>query len=67
MKDDYVRGFKEALEWALYMANAGETLEELVSKMADKYQVLMLHHILNIDEEFHVSKKTESAILNTQQ
>lgn len=57
MKDDYVRGFKEALEWALYMANAGETLEELVSKLADKYEVMMLHHILNIDEEFHVSEE----------
>jgi hypothetical protein len=67
MKGNYVRGFKEALEWALYMANETKTLEELVLKMAAKYEVMMLHHILNIDEEFHVSKETESAILNTQQ
>jgi len=67
MKDDYVRGFKEALEWALYYANDAKTVEELVSKMAAKHEVMMLHHILNIDEEFHVPKETEAAILNTQQ
>jgi hypothetical protein len=67
MKDNYIRGFKEALEWALYVANEGKTLDELVSKMAAKYEVMMLHHILNIDEEFRVLKETESPIPNTQQ
>ena len=49
------------------MANGTTTVEELVSKMAAKYEVMMLHHILNIDEEFPVPKETEAAILNTQQ
>lgn len=67
MKDDYVRGFKEALEWALYMANGTKTLEELILKMAAKYEVMMLHHILNIDEEFRVQKAIELSVPNTQQ
>jgi hypothetical protein len=61
MKDNYVRGFKEALEWVLHTANAVKTLQELLQKVNAKYIVIMDHHITNINEEFP-SKDVEQLI-----
>jgi capsid protein len=52
MKGDYVRGFKEALEWVMYVANGANTLDDLIQKIDAKYQAVLEQHILNINEEF---------------
>jgi len=49
---DYIRGFKDALEWVLNKANAKETKEELVEAIAKLFQEVQTHHLKNIDELF---------------
>jgi hypothetical protein len=59
LKGDYIRGFKEALEWILHAANGAKTLEDLVQKVNARYQVVLERHILNLEDEFHVMGLTQ--------
>jgi len=48
---DYIRGFKDALEWCLVHANKG-TMKELVDKITERHTSVSVQHLLNIGELF---------------
>lgn len=52
MKENYVRGFKDALEWVMHTVNSMKTLEDLIKKINDIHNRIDEHHIANIEEQF---------------
>jgi hypothetical protein len=48
---DYVRGFKDALEWILAQANKG-TVKELVGKISELHASVSVQHQANVQELF---------------
>jgi hypothetical protein len=48
---DYVRGFKDALEWILAQANKG-TVKELIDKASKLHTSVSIQHLANVQELF---------------
>jgi hypothetical protein len=49
MSEQYIRGFKEALEWILHKANTQATVEDLVKIVARKLESVNEKHMANIE------------------
>lgn len=48
---DYIRGFRDALEWCLAHANNG-TVKELIDKIAKLHTSVSVQHLANVQELF---------------
>jgi hypothetical protein len=50
MNEQYIRGFKEALEWVLHKANSKGTVQDLVKEVTDKLVCVNEKHMANIEQ-----------------
>jgi len=49
MNENYIRGFKEALEWVLHKEHSCRNIEELTLEINRKYAEILEKHMANLD------------------
>jgi len=50
MNEQYIRGFKEALEWVLHKSNSQQDFEELIKDVTQKLLDVNEKHMTNIEQ-----------------